>query len=138
MIDGPGPTSNPSHRPTILLVDDSRETLEPMARLLTMCGYDVRVARTAAEAVEQAAATPVDLLISDVGLPDRDGTDLMREVRSTYHFPGIAVTGHTGEDVIRSCKLAGFDRHFAKPIAFDDLRVAISELLHENVAAPVG
>lgn len=129
MEAGATKTLNAARRRTILLVDDSHATVEPLARLLRLDGYDVRVACTAAEAIALAAQGPVDLIISDVGLPDRDGTELMREVRTTHHFPGIAVTGHTGDDVARDCRSAGFDRHFAKPIVFDDLRAAISELL---------
>jgi CheY-like chemotaxis protein len=126
----PTPQPNEPHRRTILLVDDSPETLAPLGRLLELIGYDVRLARSAAEAIRQAAAAHVDLIISDVGLPDRAGTDLMREVRAVHGLPGIAVTGYATADVIRDCKSAGFDRHFVKPVLFDDLRAAISELLH--------
>jgi CheY-like chemotaxis protein len=122
-------SATPSRR-TILVVDDSPETLAPLGRLLELIGYDVRLASSAAEAIRQAAAAPVDLIISDVGLPDRNGVDLMREVRAVHGLPGIAVTGHATDDVIRDCRSAGFDRHFSKPVLFDDLRAAISELLH--------
>src|SRR5687767_13710380 len=121
-------------RHTILLVDDSAATLEPLARLLTMSGYDVRVAHNAAEALALAAApAPADLMISDLGLPDRDGTELMRDVKARYGLRGIAVTGFTDEDTVRDCRAAGFDRHFAKPVDFEDLRTAVGELL---AAAP--
>jgi CheY-like chemotaxis protein len=119
-----------SSRRTILLVDDSADTLEPLARLLKMSGYDVRLARTAAEALQLAAAPgPVDLMISDLGLPDRDGTDLMREVKAQFGLRGIALTGFSGDDTARDCRSAGFDRHFIKPIHFEDLRTAVGELL---------
>jgi CheY-like chemotaxis protein len=121
---------SPYEQRTILLVDDSDDTLQPLARLLQMCGYGVRLAHTAAEALGQAAApVPVDLLISDLGLPDRSGIDLMREVKTRYGLRGIAVTGHTGDDDILACRSAGFARYFAKPIRFEDLRAAIAELL---------
>jgi CheY-like chemotaxis protein len=123
---GPAPAAPARH--TLLLVDDSDQTLQPMARLLQMCGYDVRLAHTAEEAMSLAAA-PVALMISDLGLPDRSGMDLMRDVRRDFGLPGIAVTGYTSDDVVRACKSAGFSRHFSKPIVFDDLTAAIAQLL---------
>jgi CheY-like chemotaxis protein len=134
-------------RRTILLVDDSDDTLRPLARLLQLSGYDVRTARTAAEAMK-ALETPAlaDLIISDLGLPDAPGTDLMRDARTRHNVRGIAVTGHTGDAVVSDCKAAGFDRHFAKPVFFDELRTAIGELLDRphsdarfaSVASPAG
>jgi CheY-like chemotaxis protein len=119
----------PNHR-TILLVDDAEDTLQPLARLLTMCGYHVRLARNAAEALDALASPdPVDLVISDLGLPDRSGTDLMRDVKARLPVRGIALTGYTEEQAVRDCKSAGFDRHLAKPVVFEDLRSAVSELL---------
>jgi CheY-like chemotaxis protein len=118
-------------RRTILLVDDSDGTLLPLSRLLQLCGYDVRLAHTAAEALGQAAApVPADLMISDVGLPDRSGLDLMREARSRFGLPGIALTGYTADDDVRACRQAGFSRHMAKPVVFQDLLSAINELLN--------
>ena len=129
-----GPPATPRH--TILLVDDSDDTLRVLARLLKMYGYDVRTARTAAEALAAVAApVPADLIISDLGLPDGDGTDLMRDVRTRHNLRGIAVTGYTDDAVVKDCKAAGFDRHFAKPVVFDDLRAAISEMLPQRPAA---
>jgi CheY-like chemotaxis protein len=118
-------------RHTILLVDDSDDTLLPLARLLELCGYDVRLAHTAAEALGQAAApVPVDLMISDVGLPDRSGTELMREVKTRFGLRGIALTGYTDDEDVTACRSAGFAHYFAKPIRFDDLHAAICELLN--------
>ena len=129
-----GAMATPRH--TILLVDDSDDTLRPLARLLQMHGYHVRTARTAAEArAAVAAPVPADLIISDLGLPDGDGTDLMRDVRTRHDLRGIAVTGFTDDAVVRDCKAAGFDRHFAKPVHFEALRAAISEMLTQRPAA---
>jgi CheY-like chemotaxis protein len=131
LIDAP-PIEGPARlaRRTLLLVDDSDETLRPLARLLQMCGYDVRLAHTAAEALAVAAVPALaDLLISDLGLPDRSGMDLMRDVRKRFGLRGIAVTGYTSDEIVGACKSAGFARHFSKPIEFDDLREAIAQLL---------
>lgn len=117
-------------RRTILLVDDSAETLAPLSRLLKLSGYDVRVAQSAAEALERVAAPmPADLVISDLRLPDRSGTELMREVKQRHNLPGIAMTGYTGDETVRDCQSAGFSRHLAKPVNFEDLRAAVSDLI---------
>lgn len=123
--------SNASARRIILLVDDSDATLLPLARLLEMCGYHVRLAHTAAEALGQAAApVPADLIISDVGLPDRSGNELMREVKRRFGLRGIAMTGYTDDEDVTACRSAGFAHYFAKPIRFEDLHAAICELLN--------
>lgn len=117
-------------RHTILLVDDSDASLAPLARLLQLSGYDVRLARNAAEAIAAARAPGVvDLMISDIGLPDRSGVELMRDVKAQFGLRGIALTGYTGDQTVRDCKSAGFDRHFSKPLSFDDLRAALHEML---------
>ena len=117
-------------RPTILLVDDSRDTLEPLKRLLTMCGYDVRTATTAGQAMALAAdPRPADLIVSDLGLPDRSGADLMRDAKARWGMRGIVMTGFTGDQTIRECRSAGFERHLFKPFEFEDLREAVCEML---------
>ena len=77
------PPSDPKE-PRVLLVDDHADTLRSMDRLLRVRGYQVCVASTVAAALEAAATHPFDLLISDVGLPDGSGMDLMRELRLRY------------------------------------------------------
>ena len=59
----------------ILLVDDHEDTVRVLQKLLRMSGFEVRVARTAEEALEVAAECPCDLIVSDVGLPDRSGLE---------------------------------------------------------------
>lgn len=118
-------------RRTILLVDDNDDTLRPLARLLQLSGFDVRLAHTVAEALGQAAApVPPDLLVSDVGLPDRSGLDLMREVKSRFGLRGIALTGYTEERDVHACQSAGFARHMAKPVMFEELLSVIDEVLN--------
>ena len=119
----------PANR-TILLVDDSPDTLELLARLLAMCGYQVRRARNAAEAlalVDEPARA--DLMISDLGLPDRSGTELMRDVKRQFGLRGIALTGYTGDETVSDCRSAGFERYLSKPIEFKDLHAAVRDLL---------
>jgi CheY-like chemotaxis protein len=76
-----------SHR-RVLLVDDHYDTCLGMKRMLERRGYEITVAHSAEQAVEKVRTQEFDLLISDIGLPDRSGYDLMREVRLNKPFAG--------------------------------------------------
>jgi CheY-like chemotaxis protein len=112
----------------ILLVDDHPDTLRATAKLLRSAGHEVHVATSAEEALEVAETGCCSILISDVGLPDRSGHELMRELANRYGYKGIAVTGHSGTGDERASKTAGFAKHLVKPIRFNDLLTAIREL----------
>jgi len=113
----------------ILLVDDHPDTLRVMVRLLKMMGYVVSTAASVREALEIAATGKFDLLISDVGLPDGSGIDLMKQVRSQYGLGGIAVSGFGQDEDLRRSKEAGFSAHLIKPLSFNALQVAIGEAM---------
>src|SRR2546421_11523500 len=91
------PASSPLNSPRILLVDDCEEELTPLAKLLRLSGYGVHTATTLHAALEVAADHPCDLLVSDLGLPDGSGLDLMRELSARLALPGIALTGFGDE-----------------------------------------
>ena len=116
-------------QPCILLVEDDADSLAALARLLKMAGYGALSAGTAEEALRLAAAHRCDLVVSDVGLPDRSGLDLMRELVALYRIPGIAVSGYTGAADVTECERAGFSRHLKKPIDFQTLLRTVEEVL---------
>jgi CheY-like chemotaxis protein len=119
----------PETRPLcVLLVEDDKDSLSALTRLLRLSGHKAIGAATAAEAVRLAAAQRCDVVISDVGLPDRSGLDLMRELSAAYNLPGIAVSGYTDAADVRECTSAGFNRHLKKPIDFQALLNAVEEL----------
>jgi CheY-like chemotaxis protein len=70
----------------------------------------------------------VDLLISDVGLPDGNGLDLMREAGREQAMRGIALSGYGSEDDVRRSLAAGFTTHLTKPVPISRLRRAIAEV----------
>ena len=123
----------------LLLVEDHESTLQTLSRLLQRDGHRVVTATTVAEALDAAAGNPFDLVISDLGLPDGSGTELMEELRDTYGLRGIALSGYgTEEDTARS-REAGFATHLVKPVAIADLRRAIISLAStDNLPFPVG
>ena len=100
----------------ILLVEDHGVTAEILAMVLAQDGHAVERAGDCATGLELASRDPFDLLISDVGLPDGSGHELLRELRRRGHpFPAIAMTGYGDEEDIRRSYEVGFAAHLTKP-----------------------
>ncbi len=136
---GEPPTAEHSATPAlrILLVEDHEDTRGTLSRLIERWGHAVEAASTVAEALQLATEKRFDLVVSDLGLPDGHGNDLMEELRKTSNIRGIAVSGYgTDADVERSLA-AGFDVHLAKPIGAQRLKAAIADLAatHQPVGA---
>jgi len=117
-----------THR-RVLLVDDHHDTCIGMKRMLERRGYEITIAHSADQAVEKVRTQDFDLLISDIGLPDRSGYELMREVRLNKNLPGIALSGFGTEQDVNQARAAGFSEHLTKPINFERLERAIQNLL---------
>ena len=127
----PAPPSKPPPRPSkavrLLLVEDHEDTADLFAGLLRRAGYSVHVANSVQSALA-VDASGFDLLLSDVGLGDESGLDLMRTLRRTRDVRGIALSGYGTEDDVRASKEAGFALHLTKPIDFGELLQAIAKL----------
>ena len=120
----PGATPPPSLR--ILVVEDEPATSRLMARLLRGLGHEVMTAGTIATALEALETGEFDLIVSDIGLPDGSGLDLMRRLGACHRpVPAIALTGYGMEEDIRSSQAAGFTAHLTKPIDFSKLEAMI-------------
>ena len=113
----------------VLVVDDHQDTCTGMKMMLERRGYEITVAYSAEQAVQKTHNQDFDLLISDIGLPDRSGYELMRELRESKGMPGIALTGFGSEHDISKARAAGFAEHLTKPINFERLQEAIQNLL---------
>lgn len=100
----------------VLLVEDHPDTVQSLSRLLTKRGYEVRIATTLAAALESAARHPFDVLISDMGLPDGTGLDLMRRLSEKGKVRAVALSGFGMEDDIQRSREAGFSEHLTKPL----------------------
>jgi len=116
----------------ILLVEDHEDTAGAMTDLLRLMGHEVTVATSLAEALAAADASqnggrPLDLVVSDLGLPDGSGQDLMRELGQRYGLRGIALSGYGMEEDVRRSHEAGFLRHLTKPVDLQMLKAAIQE-----------
>jgi CheY-like chemotaxis protein len=117
----------------ILLVEDHADTAVVLDRLLRKMGHTVVRADTVAAALRAAAAefegAGPDLVISDLGLPDGSGLDIMRTLSASGPVRGIALSGFGLESDIVESRAAGFSRHLVKPISIAALRTAIDELI---------
>ena len=97
--------------------------------LLERRGYKVETAHTVGDALELALRQEFDLLVSDIGLPDGSGLDLMRAIRKVKSLPGIALSGFGMEEDIERSREAGFADHLTKPVGFQRLQDAINKIL---------
>jgi len=121
-----------SRRHRLLVVDDHADTCTGMKMMLERRGYDITVAYSAGAALEKTEQEDFDLLISDIGLPDRSGYELMSELRKSKGLPGIALSGFGMETDVNKARDAGFSEHLTKPINFDRLEQAIRHLLEST------
>lgn len=109
----------------ILLVEDHPHTLAVLARLLTKRGHEVTTAGAVREARTLADNQKFDLVVSDLGLPDGNGIELMRELRAKHRLPGIALSGYGMESDLEKSREAGFAEHLVKPVDFERLHQAV-------------
>jgi signal transduction histidine kinase/response regulator RpfG family c-di-GMP phosphodiesterase len=115
----------------ILLVEDHEDTNRSLTNLLRRRGYHVQSAVNLQSALDLSGREEFDVLISDLGLPDGSGIDLMRSLHSERPILGIALTGFGMEDDIRKSHAAGFKHHLVKPIDLNKL----DSLIQEGAAA---
>ena len=127
---------------SILIVDDEEDIRHALTMVLEGAGYDVMVASNGNEAVELQREQPVDLIITDIIMPEKDGVSTIKELRQK--FPGIriiAISGGGGVQPVEyvpdaitttaylaAAKEAGADRVFTKPFERKDMIKAVDEL----------
>jgi PAS domain S-box-containing protein len=110
----------------ILLVDDHDETRLALTQLLRRRRHDVTDVRCMTEAREACRCGAFDILISDIGLPDGSGFELMSELRRNHGLRGIAMTGYGTENDIARSVTAGFVAHLTKPVRIQELENALA------------
>ena len=117
----------------VLLVEDEPDTREYLRRLLEGCGASVRAAASAQEALTAFRSDPPDILISDIGLPDVDGYDLMQRIRQDRTLrgnkaPAIALTAYARAEDRARALCAGYQAHLAKPVESRALLASIASV----------
>lgn len=112
----------------LLLVEDHEQSLQVLSRLLTRGGHSVVGVGTKAEALTQARQKEFDAVISDLGLPDGTGHELMRILHTQHGLRGIALSGYGTDEDLQASREAGFVAHLIKPVRFTELRHALHAL----------
>ena len=143
-IQAPAPVALPvapvlgvkSAKLRLLLVEDHDSTRDVLARILRRSEHEVHGAATGAAALELLASTgPFDAVISDLGLPDRNGFELLKEIHSVQpRLPAIALSGYGMDEDVKRAKDAGFMAHLVKPVPFDQLRALLDQVAVRTVA----
>ena len=122
----------------VLAVDDEADSLSLLAFILEQEGAEVTTATSATEAIKILSESTFDLLISDIGMPDVNGYELMRQIRSMPSqaaIRAIALTAYAGEFDRQQAREAGFQQHLAKPLNVNTLVNTAIELLIPNLIA---
>jgi PAS domain S-box-containing protein len=122
---------------SVLLVEDHADTRRIMARFLTGIGCTVCAAGSAGEALALLSDHSFDLVISDIGLPDRSGIELLREIHAQRLIPAIALTGFGTDDDVRKSREAGFHAHLTKPVDLVALEATLRRLTEESSRSTV-
>ena len=112
----------------ILLVEDHGDTRRTLSRLLTHFGHDISVADCTQSAKEIVDTKMFDVVLSDIGLPDGSGYDVITHAKQKQPIKGVALTGFGMDEDIRRSREAGFDFHLTKPVDFAELRTVLGQL----------
>lgn len=120
--------SAPTCQPlTILIVEDHEPTRAALKVLMTRRGHSITTVASIEEARQAAASEVFDLMISDIGLPDGSGYDLMEELHAAHGIRAIALTGYGMEHDISRSTSVGFLAHLTKPVRIQELEAVISK-----------
>jgi CheY-like chemotaxis protein len=122
-------------KPHILLVEDHKDSATALTLLLRGGGFSVSHAGTVESAKREFATQPCDVMLCDVGLPDGDGCELLREMIAVRPVCAIAITGFEMEEDIERCKAAGFAAHMTKPITWDHLQKMLDKVMSKELCA---
>jgi PAS domain S-box-containing protein len=112
----------------ILLVEDHGDTRQTLSRLLTHFGHEISVADNTQSALAIVQSQKFDVVLSDIGLPDGTGYEVISQVKRKQPIKAVAITGFGTDEDVRRGKEAGFDFHLVKPIDFHELRTVLDQV----------
>lgn len=124
----------PAH---LMIIEDDADTLEMLRATLEAHGFKVTACESAAETLELAPANSVDLIVSDIGMPQMDGFEMIKRLRELDQYksvPAIALSGYASNKDAKSALASGFDAHVSKPVDPAELL----RLIHQLVKKPSG
>jgi DNA-binding response OmpR family regulator len=122
--------------PTVLVVEDERDIREVLRRYLERAGLSVLTTGTGAEAIRLLMSAPPDLVVLDLGLPDVDGTEVLREIQAAGRPPVLVLTARsTVDDRIHGLQL-GADDYVTKPFSPAEVVLRVQAILHRSGGQP--
>jgi len=128
------PAGHPPAR--VLVVEDEAAMSRALRINLRARGYAVATARTGREALAEASAHPPDAVILDLGLPDLDGVEVIRELRGWSRAPVVVLSGRTGSGDKITALDSGADDYVTKPFAMAELLARLRAALQRDDPAP--
>jgi two-component system, OmpR family, KDP operon response regulator KdpE len=117
----------------VLIVEDEPALLRALRINLRARGYEVATAKAGREALAEAARRPPDAVLLDLGLPDLDGNDVIRQLRAWSGVPVIVLSGRAGSDDKIGALDAGADDYVTKPFSMEELMARLRALLRRDV-----
>jgi signal transduction histidine kinase/CheY-like chemotaxis protein len=116
----------------LMIIEDDPDTLEMLRATLVMHGFRVTACESAEETLRVAPGSSVDLIVSDIGMPNMDGFEMIRQLREFDHYktvPAIALSGYATAKDEKAALKAGFDAHVSKPVDPAELLRLINSLV---------
>lgn len=114
---------------SVLVVENHQDTLQAIKEVLLLEGYTVRCAANCKEAMDALQENSIDLLLSDIGLPDCNGWELIERARKKHPVVAIAMTGFGSVVDLARSRAAGFNAHLTKPFTPEQLAAAFAKVL---------
>ncbi|MCI0747686.1 MAG: response regulator, partial [Verrucomicrobia subdivision 3 bacterium] len=115
----------------ILVIENHEDTLEAMKIYLEMEGHSVETATTMQAALEAASRQRFDLVITDIGLPDGDGWELVRKLHERGPTRAVAMSGYGWKEDVEKSRAAGFEAHLLKPLKVAELEAVLRKFERE-------
>jgi CheY-like chemotaxis protein len=112
----------------ILVVEDHKDTLRALSRLLNHFGHEISTADGARSALDLINSKEFDVVLCDIGLPDGNGYDVVAEAKRKRALKAVALSAFAARDDIERGRKAGFDFHLAKPVDFHELRSVLGQI----------
>jgi CheY-like chemotaxis protein len=133
----PEPQRAPKERLSVLVVDDNADAAESLADILRLGGHDVSTAGDGMQALDRLRRATPDLVFLDLGMPNMDGFEAARRIRSLPRGARIllvALTGWGSEADRRRTSETGFDRHLVKPVGDTEIAGILAEAIGRRAA----
>jgi DNA-binding response OmpR family regulator len=123
---------------SIVIIEDEQRIRELLSRVLADRGYEVRASATAMDGLQSVVNTSPDVVILDMGLPDLDGSELLKMIRAVSDVPIIVATARGEDGEIIGTLDAGADDYLVKPFSVEQLEARVRAVLRRATISPPG